>query len=676
VQFSVFHNSAADVGASGITGTADIPDPPRPARPRGIRVRLRAVGSTLTGLAEGVPRVIALSMRASPRLTVGLGLSTVVVGLVPAATAVMARLLMNTVVFGVTEHQRHASGGIALRVPLPWSTVVLPSMSVTWALVVLATGQLVIFTVSALAGAVTSASRQLLQERVAQIVQLRVMEQAGRLDLAFFEDARSYDLLRQTQREATVRPVNMIGTVFTLIQTTVTLTSMVTLLVGLNPWLALLTLFAPVPAFLADVRYGVRTFQLTMWGAPIKRRMDYLASLLTTDTAAKEVKLFGLGDYFVDRFRLLGAAFYVRLRRLAATRYLLGASWGMVTTLVGSVTYLFVAWQTVSGRLSLGDLALYTAAVGSTQVAVQSLFQGLSSVHENGLYLNNLTELLALRPTITAPAAPRELPASPRGAITFEHVTFSYPDADRPALRDVSFEIAAGQTVAVVGRNGAGKSTLIKLLCRLYDPTEGRILLDGNDIRDYDPAALRSLIGGMFQDHVSYQATAAENIGLGAVGLIEDRPRIEQATRAAGAEAMVHRLSSGYDTPLGKWFRHGAQLSGGQWQKVALARAFIREAPILVLDEPTSALDAEAEHDLFDRLRELASGRTTLYISHRFSTVRQADRIIVIDDGVVVEDGSHADLLDADGEYAQLYTLQAAAYADPALPAGTGGGAA
>jgi ATP-binding cassette subfamily B protein len=321
-----------------------------------------------------------------------------------------------------------------------------------------------------------------------------------------------------------------------------------------------------------------------------------------------------------------------------------------------------VALQAVVGRLTLGDLTLYTTAASSVQGSIQGILAGFSGMYEHNLYLNNLFELMETKPSMQPSAATVKVPQPMHGEIRFDNVTFAYPGAEANALTDLSFTIKPGETLAIVGRNGAGKTTLFKLICRLYDPNAGRILIDGIDIKDFDPNELRAQIGAMFQDYVTYQATAAENIGLGNVQDINDRERIEVAGAQAGAAELISGLPEGYDTALGKWFDQGVNLSGGEWQKVALARAFMRDAKILLLDEPTSALDAQAEYDLFERLRSLTRGRTAVYISHRFSTVRRADRIVFLEHGRLVEEGTHAELMKLNGRYARLFRMQASAY--------------
>jgi ATP-binding cassette, subfamily B, bacterial len=649
---------ADSVKQSGLTGPPDIPEPPE-NQPKDLRDRWQSLRRGASATLSGLPRVMHLVWEASPWLTIGLAAATALAGITPAATAYTAKLLINAVVHAI---RFGAASQTSLTVPLPLVNVQSPLMTATGVIVLLAVIQFLIYALNSLLSTVRNITQQLLQEKMTLQIQLMVMAQSAKLDLPFFEDSASYDLLRRAQQDAASRPVMMVSTVFGLIQTTITFASMAALLLGVSPLLALIALVSPIPAFIADTRYGWRGYNLSRWASPLRRRMQYLTTLVTTDMYAKEVKLFRLGDYFIERFRLLARTYYDRQQRLITARYVVGFLWSSITTLAGSLTYLYVALRAVAGDLTLGDLTLYTQAASSVQGSIQGILSGFSSMYEHNLYLSNLYELLAMPNHIESPADPRPMPKPLRGEIEFQNVSFRYPGSDFYAVRNISFRIAAGETIAIVGRNGAGKTTLIKLFCRLYDPVEGRILLDGIDIRELDLDQLRGAIAGMFQDYVTYQATASENIGLGDLADIENRPQIEAAASKGGAHELIAGLPDGYDTPLGKWFDHGANLSGGEWQKVALSRAFMRDARVLVLDEPTSALDAQAEYELFERLRKLTEARTAVYISHRFSTVRRADRILFLERGQLVEEGSHEELMALAGRYARLFHMQASAY--------------
>jgi len=622
---------------------ADPVDPPRAGRPRRI-VR------TIAGTAAGVRAVAIMTWRAGPLLTLTLAAATLVLGLVPAATAIVARWLIDTV-----------AG--AQSAPMPGAG---------WAVATIVAAQCGVLAVNAIGGTVRNIAEQLLNERVALDVQTTVMGHSGHLDLAFFENSESYDLLRQAQQEAATRPVSMISNGFGLVQTAVTAASMLVLLVGLGRIVACAALLAPIPAFLADARYGGKAFQLSQWASPLRRRMLYLSGLVTSDTAAKEIKLFGLTGHLVGRFTALGNELYGRQRRLVTRRYLSYTGWGLVTTAVGGTILLYVAYQAIAGRLTVGDLVLFTVAVTATQGSVQTLLRGAVALYEDNLYFARLQALVAVTSELESPrqgpARSEPVRTAPRGPgrLVLENVGFRYRGAARDSVHDVSVEVPPGGSLAVVGRNGAGKSTLIKLICRLYDPTNGRILLDGVDLRDVDAAAHRAGVAAVFQDHVAYQATAAENIGLGSVEHLGDLDRVRTAADAAGAGPLLARLPNDLHTQLGTWFDGGVQLSGGEWQKIALARAFMRSGPLLVLDEPTAALDAAAEEELFLRLHELAAGRTTIYVSHRFSTVRRADHILLLDGGRAVEYGTHEELLASGGGYAELFHTQAMGYRDPA----------
>ncbi len=645
---------------SGLTGDPVIEEPQEPQGPKDLRSRWRNLKQAVRGTAAALPRVIRLVWDASPAVTAGLFAVTVVAGVIPAVSAYTSKLLVNAVVLGIEVHNHPTAVADAIRFDFgPWRTPVFTTVN---GIIFLAILQLLIFALIAFLSTARNITQQLLQNAVSMRIQLMVMEKAASLDLAFYEDPASYDLLRRAQTDSINRPVQMISTAFGLVQTALTFVTMIALLVVVSPLLALLALLSPVPAFIADTRYGWRGYNIARWGSRLLRRMNYLVTLLTTDSYAKEVKLFGLGRYFIERYRLIGERYYGSQRRQVVRRYLVGFLWGNLSTIATSVTYLYVALQAIVGKLTLGDLTLYTTAAQSVQNSIQGILGGFSGMYEHNLYLSNLFELMETKSGLPAPANPVPLPDPVQGEIRFEHVSFAYPGATESALTDLSFTVAAGETIAIVGRNGAGKTTLFKLICRLYDPVDGRILIDGIDIRDIDPTQLRAQIGGMFQDYVTYQATAAENIGLGNLGAIADREAILKASRQAGSDGLIAGLPQGYETALGKWFDAGVNLSGGEWQKVALARAFMRDARILLLDEPTSALDAQAEYELFERIHSLTRGRTAVYISHRFSTVRRADRILFLEHGRLVEQGTHEQLMRLNGRYARLFRLQASAY--------------
>jgi ATP-binding cassette, subfamily B, bacterial len=509
--------------------------------------------------------------------------------------------------------------------------------------------------------------RSLLGARLGIDINVTILEKALGLDLRFFEDPEFYDKLTRARREASSRPIALVTESFGLVQSVITLAGYAALLVRFSGWAVLALCAATVPATIAEMRYSKLAFRVRNWRSPESRKLLYLEYVLANDEHAKEVKLFGLGPTLLGLYRKLSEEFYDVDRRLYVQR----ATWTQALSLIGTLTfygaYAAMAVLAAAGTLSLGNMTMYVIAFRQGQQAFQSALGGIGAIYEHNLYMSNLWGYLSIAsspPLFPAPApAPSSESSEARGGIVLEDVGFRYPGKEAWALRHVDLTIPSGESLALVGENGAGKTTLVKLLTRLYEPTEGRILLDGRDLRSWPADALRRRFGVLFQDFNQYQLRVRENVGFGSVENLGDAKRVERAVERGGARELVSSLAGGLDAPLGRWFQDGTELSGGQWQKIALARAFMREdADILVLDEPTAALDAEAEHAVFESFRRLAEGRTTIVISHRFPTVRMARKIIVLDHGTIAESGTHDELVAQGGRYAKMFALQAQGY--------------
>lgn len=589
-------------------------------------------------------RALGLVWQTSRRLTLGLALCTLVAGVMPAVAAWVGQLIVDGVVAAMERHQA--------------GTPLMPELWPVLRFVLLEAGVVALI---ALAQRGLAAQQSLLRALLGQKVNVMILEKAGTLTLAQFEDSEFYDKLTRARREASTRPLGLVNKTFSLLQNAISLASFGVLLVGFSPWALLVLVIGALPVFLSEARFSGDAFRLFRWRSPQTRMQMYLETVLAREDSIKEVKLFGLEPLLLDRYRRIFETLYAEDRRLTIRRETWGFLLGLLGTLAFYAAYAWVVADTVAGRLTLGEMTMYLMVFKQGQAALSASLTAIGGMYEDNLYLSNLYEYL--EQPVPEESGHLTEGASPGDGIRFEGVGFTYPGADKAALSGIDLHLTPGHSLALVGVNGSGKTTLIKLLTRLYDPTEGRILLDGSDLRAWDRATLRRRIGVIFQDFVRYQLKVGENLGAGDVAAFEDEARWRQAARRGLAEDFIADMPGGYHTQLGRWFKGGQELSGGQWQKIALSRAYMREeADILVLDEPTAAMDAAAEAAVYGDFREHARDKMTVLISHRFSTVRAADQILVIDGGRILERGDHARLMALDGRYARLFRLQARGY--------------
>ena len=587
------------------------------------------------------PEAIKLVWRTNPWATVGLGFLTVTGALLPASQAWVGKLIVDGVVASI---QRGADPA-TIRTVFVYLIV-----------------ELALFLIGTAFNHSRRLIQQLIQLQLANRIRGEIIQKALTLDLAFFEHPDFYDRLQNARRESGYKPIELINDSFLIVQNTITLISFALLLLRFSPWLVVVLLITSIPAFIAEARFAEEGFRLLSRRAPETRQINYLSRLLTEDTSAKEVKLFNLGETLLTRYMTLFEKFFREDKSLALRRAVAGFGLGLIATLGFYGSYAWIVWRTVQGQISLGDMTLYLTLFRQGQSTFQAILSGIGNIYENNLFMTNLFDFLNLKSQMRVAPRIRALPIPLRRGIEFRGVGFHYPDSEEWAVRDINLTIHCGEKIALVGPNGAGKTTLIKLLSRLYDPSEGAILIDGIDIRELDPLDLRRRIGIIFQDFVRYHLPASENIGFGQIEASDRLEQIIESARKSGAHPIIENLPDGYQTMLGRWFHGGHELSVGQWQKIALARAFMRDAEILVLDEPTASLDAETEYEIFCRFQELSVGKMAILISHRFSTVRMADRIVVIQDGRIAEIGTHHDLLNQGGIYGHLFGLQAAGY--------------